>query len=154
MRTRAARKKGSVMVEMALASSILLPLLLGAFQFGYQLYNYNRLCTAVNEGARYASMRTYRCLDSSSVEHVKSGIRNMVAYGTPDPAEGAIPVLPGFTSNKVSVEYSTTASGVPTRVRVGITSFTIDTVVGKFTFNAKPAISYDYLGRYAPEETE
>ena len=52
-------RRGNAMLEFALASSILVPLFAGVFQFGYTLYVYNNLDSAVRGGARYASLRAY-----------------------------------------------------------------------------------------------
>ena len=46
------------MVEFALGSSLLVAAFTGTFQFGYTFYVYNNIETAVNNGAKYAALRT------------------------------------------------------------------------------------------------
>ena len=71
------------MIEFALASSVLIPLFLGTFQFGYTFYVYNMLCSQIHAGARYASMRTFRCNSNTSITAFKTQVKNMVRFGNP-----------------------------------------------------------------------
>ena len=53
------RRAGNIMLEFAIGSSLLVAAFAGTFQFGYTFYAYNKLATAVNDGARYAALRPY-----------------------------------------------------------------------------------------------
>src|SRR4051812_33365542 len=110
------KRKGSAMVELALSTGVMVPCLAGAFQFGYGLYTYNRLESAVANGARYGAIRTYRALSGATdLAKVNLAIQNVAVYGAASPATGAIPVVPGLTTDKVNVSWSYT-SGFPSSV--------------------------------------
>src|SRR5712692_1252434 len=81
-------RRGSALVEFAGSLILLSIMFAGIFQTGYTFYNYNALVNAVRSGARYASLQP---LGSSNTnpEFAKS-VRNMVVYGEPAPAAGAI----------------------------------------------------------------
>jgi Flp pilus assembly protein TadG len=148
------KRRGSAIIEFAVAATVLLPCLFGCFQFGYTLYRYNLLCSSVADGARYAAYRTYRSATSSSITNGQTAIKNMVVYGSTTPGENAVPVVPGLSRANVGVTYVLRSTGLPESVEVSISSYTLDAVVKSFTLTGKPAVSYPYMGRYAPEETE
>src|SRR5712672_877880 len=83
-KTRLGARRGNAMVEFALASTILIPLFIGTFQFGYTFYVYNLLSTQIGAGARYTSTRTFRCSDAASIAKFKTAVGNMVRFGNPD----------------------------------------------------------------------
>src|SRR4051794_8548845 len=96
-------RRGNAMLEFGLASLVLIPLFLGTFQFGYTFYVYNLLSTQIRAGARYASLRTFRCSNSAGITAFKTAVANMVVYG--DPTGTATTVLvPGLTTAGVDVE--------------------------------------------------
>ena len=147
-------KRGNAMLEFALSASVLIPCLAGTFQFGYGLYTYNRLQSATGDGGRYAALRTYRCKSGATdLTKVQLAVQNMVVYGTPAPTGDSVPVVNGLTTGNVNVQFNLT-SGVPTSVTVNISSFTIDTVFTSYTLTGKPVVTFPYIGRYAPEESE
>jgi Flp pilus assembly protein TadG len=154
MNSKNRRRRGNAAIEFAIASTVLLPSMFGAFQFGYGLYTYNLLCSAVSNGARYAAYRTYRSATGGSVENGKAAIRNLVVYGTVAPTDSTLPVVPRLTTSAVSVSYVLTPEGVPNKVTVAINSFRIETVARNFTLTGKPQVTYPFMGRYAPEESE
>src|SRR5947209_3665853 len=92
-------RRGNAMVEFALASTVLIPVFFGTFQFGYTFYVYNLLCTQINAGAKYAATRTFRCADSTSITKFKTAVANMVRFGNPD-GTGAL-IQPGLTAGEV-----------------------------------------------------
>ncbi len=59
MRLGRRAERGNAMIEFALSFGLLFAVFSGVFQFGYALYVYNSLESAVRAGARYASQRTY-----------------------------------------------------------------------------------------------
>jgi Flp pilus assembly protein TadG len=159
------RRKGNLIVELALASSLMVPLLAGTFQFGYSLYVYNNLQNAARAGARFASLRTYTSTTATPAADYTNEVKNMVVYGDPIPAGytsnngngngngngggstntiTAPPVLRGLTTN--NVEVTVTMNGtVPGTVTVRIINFTVDGLFNQFTFQ-KPAVTYTYNG--------
>lgn len=152
-RHRCRRRRGNAMIEFALATSLLIPAFSGVFQFGYTLYQYNLLSSAVTNGARYASNRTYRALSGGAdLTKVKLATQNVVVYGSP--AGGSIPQARGLTTSNVNVSFTTSSTGVPLTVKVAITNFTVNGIFKSYTFNNSPVITFPYTGRYAPEEAE
>ena len=148
-------ERGNAAVEFALSSTVLILSFAGAFQFGFGFYRYNMLESAVANGAKYASVRTYRCLrGETDVAKIRASVKNMVVYGTPTPTASTRPVMPGLDPGFISVQYTVDALQVPESVRVGIQTFTIDAVFKQFTFTGKPYVTFPYLGRYAPQESE
>jgi hypothetical protein len=141
------------MIEFALASTIVVPLFLGTFQYGYTFYVYNLLCTQMRAGARYASLKTFKCSD---IPGFKAAVQNMVMYGNPD-GTGAL-IEPGLTASQLDVEVkdvngnNADATHVPSYVTVSTLNYSVNAVVTSFTFNNKPIVRFPYLGRYAPGE--
>jgi hypothetical protein len=141
------------MVELAACAGVMVACLAGTFQFGYTFYVYNQLVTAVGNGARYASARTYRSASSRDIEKGNDAIRNMVVYGDTHPAAGATPVVPGLKPEEVEVKWILVA-GKPEFVDVAINHHQVNAVFGSFTFAGRPRVEFPYLGRYAPAESE
>ena len=148
------RRRGSAIVEFALASGILIPAMAGTFQFGYSYYQYDQLQAAVTNGTQYAANRTYRTLSGATdLTKVKNAVKNMVVYGNPAPANNAVPLVKGLTTSQVVVTYTLT-NNEPTSVKVNINGFQINAFFKRYTFTDKPVATYPYTGRYAPEESE
>jgi Flp pilus assembly protein TadG len=145
-------RRGNAMVEFALAAPLLVSIVTGTFQFGYTFFVYNQLQSAVRAGARYGSLRDYQSDGASCVTAVKDSVRNMVVYGTPAPDAGASPIVRGFSTSNVTVDFAPDAKGVPTIVSVSVNAFTIDGLFAKFTLTGKPFAQVPYSGRYAPSE--
>ena len=66
MNLRSTRRRGNALIELALATALMVPILIGTFEFGYTFYVYNLLSTQVRGGSRYASFRTFRSQDAAS----------------------------------------------------------------------------------------
>ncbi len=148
-------ERGNAMVEFALASVVLIPVMTGAFQFGYSFYTYNLLQSAVSNGGRYAAFRTYRCLNGATdVTKVKQAIQNMCVYGTPSPSGADKPVVAGLAPSNIDVTFTLSSTQVPTAVSVSVNRFTVKAIFKNYTLTGKPKLSLPYLGRYAPEESE
>jgi Flp pilus assembly protein TadG len=139
-------RKGSVMLEFAAGSGLLLAAFAGTFQFGYTFYLYNSLATAVNDGAHYAALRTYDSSSSTPSNTFQTAVQNMVVYGSP--AGGTTPIAPGLTTSNVTLTVTFTNS-VPTAMTVAITGYQIDAIFAQNTFN-KPQFTYPYQGIYSP----
>ena len=162
LKIRSRSRRGNAMVEFALASLILIPIFVGTFQFGYTFYVYNLLCTQMRAGARYASVRTFRCSNADSITNFKANVKNMVRFGNPD-GSGAL-IQPGLKAEQLDVQIKdrtgvvdADATHVPAYVIVSTstaTPYTVDAVFTTFTFSGKPVVRFPYIGEFAPAETE
>ena len=130
--SRFGSRRGNAMVEFALV--------------------YNQLQMAVRSGTRYGSLRDYQSDGASCVSSVEDSVKNVVVYGSPNPAAGSIPIVRGLSTSNVDVDFAPDAKGVPTIVTVSVSSFTVDGLFAKFTFQGKPWAQVPYGGRYAPNE--
>ena len=152
---RARKQSGHVILELALASGVMLTALGGTFQFGYSFYVYNQLVTAVGNGARYASTRTYRAATPGDLEKGRTAIRNMVLFGDPHPGQGSWPVAAGLTPANVRVDWIETGAGAPpTAVRISIVGYHVDAVFGAMSMDGRPDVQFPFLGQYAPTGKE
>ncbi|MBI1895050.1 MAG: pilus assembly protein [Acidobacteria bacterium] len=140
-------QRGNAMIELAIASAVILPLFAGTFQFGYALFNYNKLQGAVRAGARYASVRAYDSSTETPSAAFTAAVRNVVVYGSP--AGGTQPIVTGLTTDMVNVS-ATVVSGVPDTVKVSISEIPIDLVFTTIRLTGKPVAKFRYSGRYAP----
>src|SRR5260370_5237497 len=140
-------RAGNVMLEFALGSGLLVAAFGGTFGFGYTFYQYNSLANAVNDGARYASLRPYNSTTTTPKQDFLLAVKNMVVYG--NPAGGITPVAPGLTTDQVNLTPVFT-SGVPTAMTVYISGYQIDAMFAKNTLNNKPQVTYPYVGIYSP----
>ena len=148
------QQRGHVMLELAVAASVMVSCLAGTFQFGYTFYVYDQLVTAVGNGARYAAQRTYRGASALDIERGNLAIRNLVVYGDAQPAPDAAPVVRNLKPENVEVRWTLNAEGAPVAVDVTIRNFAVDAVFKSFTFDGRPAVEFPYVGRYAPAESE
>lgn len=135
---------GNALVELAVCSTVLVPLFAGIFQFGYGFYNYNRVVSSVRTGARYASLRKY---DTSADADYRTAVKNMVVYG--NQAGGTTPIVTGVAASQVDVSFSP-AVGPPDTVTVKLNTWTLNTLFKTFTFPNKPAVTFRYTGIYIP----
>jgi Flp pilus assembly protein TadG len=154
MRIARGNRKGNALVEFAIGSSILIPCLAGTFQFGYGFYTYNRIESAIADGARYASLRTYRCLSVGDINKVKTAIRNVTVYGSPNPTNTSRRLVPELTVDRVAVDYRLNSLNIPLDVTVRANGVQINAVFARFTLRDKPRVTFPFIGRYAPEESE
>src|SRR5262245_5957235 len=104
--TRRKAQTGSAVLEFALGSSICIALFTGTFSFGYAFYGYNKLETAVRNGARYGALLVYSSnaptVDSAPSSAFATAVQNVTVYGNPSPGEGAAAVVPGLTPANVA----------------------------------------------------
>jgi hypothetical protein len=141
------RNRGSSLLEFAVATGILVPLFTGTFQFGYTLFVYNDLQSAVRGGARYASMRSYDSASSAPSAGFLAAVRNMVVYGNADGT--GKPVAPGLAAANVEVLPNMNGAA-PESITVEITGYSVNAVFTSFTFNGKPSATFSYTGTPAP----
>ena len=144
---RSNRERGNAMVEFAIAFGLLFPVFAGCFQFGYALYIYNEMQTAVRAGARYASLRTYNSANSTPSSDYLAAVQNTIVYG--DPSGGTTPIVPGLAPSNVTVGVVFDA-GVPRQVTVAIENYRANAVVAMMDFATKPRVTVPYVGRFDP----
>lgn len=144
---RGRRQRGSAALEFALGSGVLLSMFAGTFQFGYTFYQYNALANAVNTGAQFAAMRKYDSASSTPTSAFSTAVKNVVVYG--NPAGTGTPIVPGLTPSHVNLTV-TFVNNVPSRMRVAINGYTINSVFTTTNCTNKPSFSYPYYGIYQP----
>jgi Flp pilus assembly protein TadG len=147
MRLDRRTERGNAMIEFALSFGLLFTVFAGVFQFGYALYIYNSLESAVRAGVRYASLRTYDSATATPSSAYLTAVQNMAVYG--NPAGSGQSVVPGLTPANVTLTVSMDHN-VPVLVAVGITNYTISAVIRSFTLTNKPKAAFPYMGRFAP----
>ena len=140
------------MLELAIGATVLVSCFGWCFQYGYTFYRYNALITAVNAGARYASLAPYDSLTPTPSSAFSTAVKNVVVYG--NPAGGSTPVVPGLTTGAVTllVTFTTSSSStdVPDYMTVSISTFSIPAIFKTVTFTGKPKVKYRYQGFYSP----
>jgi Flp pilus assembly protein TadG len=142
MRRNQKRTRGSALLECAVGFGVFLALFSGVWEFGYSFYLYNKLETAVRNGARYASLAAY---DNPNGNSFKQRVRQMTVYGDPNATSGT-PAAPELTTDRIVV--SEVKNGVmPTSVTVEVDNFTLNAFFTKFTLRNKPRVRFDYAGQ-------
>lgn len=141
------RRSGIALIEFALGSSVLLAAFSGTFELGYTLIQYDRLETAVAQGAQYASLVPYDSATPTPSAAFLLCVRNMVLYGSP--ATGTTPVVSGLTADNIILTVTFT-NGVPSSMKVAVTGYTVNALFGIYTLNGKPAATFPYHGVWAP----
>jgi len=140
---RAKPDRGSAILEFALGFMLLWTMLAGVFQFGYPLYVYDALNSAVADGAAFASRADF---DASSAGTFSAQVKNMVVYGSP--TGGGQALVSRLTAANVSVTWTVDAAGVPQTVTVRIVDFPVYAVFKSFTLANKPACTVRFGGRF------
>jgi Flp pilus assembly protein TadG len=140
-------RRGNAMLELAIATGILVPTFTGVFQFGYTFFVYNSLGSAVRGGARYASIRTYDSSSSNPSVSFDTAVKNMVVFG--NPAGTGSPISPGLTVGHVQV-LPNMKGAIPRSITVRINGYTVNAIFKATTFNAKPSTTFEYMGTPAP----
>ena len=99
--------------------------------------------------ARFAALRNYDAVSTTPSSAFSTAVKNVVVYGTPSPANNATPVVPGLTTNKVTltVDFSL---GVPTGMTVAITGYQINGLFRKVTLDNKPKVRYSFQALWNP----
>jgi hypothetical protein len=101
----------------------------------------------VNTGAQFAAMRKYDSGSSTPSTAFSTAVKNVVVYGNPN-GTGS-PLVPGLTTSHVNLGV-TFVNGVPSRVRVWINGYTIDSIFTTTNCTNKPSFTYPYYGIYQP----
>jgi Flp pilus assembly protein TadG len=72
---------GSELIEFGLTLPLLLLLVLGMFEFGFMLQEYEVLTNAAREGARVAALPTYSATDTARVNNATARINDYLTAG-------------------------------------------------------------------------
>ncbi len=137
-------QRGNGAIEFALGFSVLFACFSGVFQYGYTMYIYNGLQSAVANGGAFAS-RTNYCADKAA--DFDTQIQQMVVYGDPTLSSG-MNTVPGLTTSNVTI--TPTPATFPQAITVAITDYTANALFSTFKFTNKPAVTMTYLGNYQP----
>lgn len=137
-------ERGNAMLEFAVGFSVLWLLFSGVFAFGYTLYVYNALQTAVRNAATLASRSDFDSTGGGAAFVARA--KNMAVYGSP--GGGSAVLVPKLTPANVSITWVADSAGVPKTITVAITGYTIDAVFRSFTFNNKPSLTVSYAGSF------
>jgi hypothetical protein len=132
------RERGNALVEFALSATLLASVFTGIFQFGYAMFAFENLVTAVRGGARFAAA------SDCTAANYQTQVKNMVVYG--QPTAGTEPVIPGLTAANVEVVFTPGGGGVPEEVTVRIVNFGVNAIFRIFTFHQKPSTTFPYNG--------
>jgi hypothetical protein len=127
-------------VEFALAFALLWTGLAGIFQFSHAIYVYNALTIAVTNGSHYAAGVDF---DSGTQMFVQK-IRSAVVYGNPQGT--GQPLVPGLSTNHVSVTWTSDAMGVPQTITTSIQGYSVNAVFTTFTWTGKPSMTVRFMG--------
>lgn len=139
-RNRSSRR-GNGALEFAIGFSLLWGVFAGVFQYGYSIYVYSALQSAVTDGATFASRATYCAANTTFVDQIKG----IVVYGDPTVTTG-YKTVPGLDINKVDVIAEPAA--FPQTITVRIHDFT--PLFQSITYTGKPTVTMMYLGNYQP----
>jgi TadE-like protein len=134
-------RSGSALIEFAFSLMMLSAMFTGIFQVGFTFYSYNAMVNAVSAGARYASLQPAGLTDPE----IAKSVRNMVVYGDPAPVQGAKPVVPGLTTEHVTLILG------PTTATVTIRDFEIDALFSKVKLDGRPTVTFPIRGQVAKE---
>ena len=134
------RQRGNGALEFAIGFSLLWACFAGVFQYGYSMYVYNALQSAVVDGATFASRATYCATKTTFVDNIKG----IVVHG--DPTDTSVLTVPGLTT--ANVDVIATPATFPQTITVRIIDFT--PLFQSIKFTNKPAVTMMYLGNYQP----
>ena len=145
---RSKSQGGNVMIEFALGSILLVTMFTGSFQYAYSFYQYNTLENSVRAAAQFAQQAAYGSATADLPSCYSGPIKNIIIYGDPNTSSGT-PVLPGLGTSNISITM-TFVSGAPSSVTVGISSYTLNAIMGSTTLTNKPQVTMPYIGRWSP----
>ena len=138
------RRRGSVIVEFALAFPLLFAFLGGMFQFGYAFHIYNQIQSAIRNAGRYAATADFD--GEAGGAAFRTGVRNMAVFG--NPAGGTVPVAAGLATGNIAVAWQADGAGIPQVVSVTLNDFTLNGIWGSFVITGRPRSTFIYLGQF------
>ena len=99
------RKRGAVLVEMALVTPILVVLMLATADLTRAFIEHNTVTKAVRNGARYVAAKAFE--GTTGLVDINATLvnetQNLVVFGSTSPPGGASPVVPGLTLANITV---------------------------------------------------
>ena len=144
MRRGDRHRRGSAFVEFALSAMLMFTLCGGVFQFGYSMYVYAQLTSAVRAAARHAAVRSYDSTTATPSSAYATAVKNVAVFGSPTQTT-ATRAVRGLTPANVRISV-TMNGGVARQVEVSIINFQVDAIFGSITFNGKPSSTFPYNG--------
>lgn len=106
---------GGTLIEFTIVASVFFLMLVAIVAAGNLYYTHNALVEATRRGARYAVLHP-----AGST----SDVRNVVLYGTPTPAAGAITLVYNLQPGNVTVDYA----------GLGVAAGTVTVTIENYTF--------------------
>lgn len=107
-------ERGAALIELAIGATVFFTAVFAILEFSRLLWTHNALADAARRGTRYAAVNLQNA----------TNVKNVVVYGEPNPAEGAIPVVNGLTTSNVEVVYSGNFGVKQGTVSIRITGYT------------------------------
>jgi len=139
-------RRGSGLLEFALGLPALVLLVAGLSQLTYSVWVYNRLASAVRDGARYAAATSF-----DEPGHRFAGrVKNVVVYGQPAPGPAAAPLAPGLQPGNVRVSWSRDAAGAPRTVTVSVSGYRLPALLQWIELSGRPRATARFLGCWKP----
>lgn len=99
LRFKQLAENGATLIEFSIAATVFFIALFGVLEVSRLLWTHNALTEAVRSGSRYA------VLHQQSQQSI-TDVTSLVVYGTVSPVQGAQSIVPGLTTNMVTVTYA------------------------------------------------
>lgn len=112
---------GATLLEFSIAATVFFMALFGVLEVSRLFWVHNVLTEAVRNGSRYAVLH-------QKTQQSITDVTALIVYGTVSPAQGAQAVVPGLTTNMVTVTYSNDFG-----VKLGTATVTITGYVFNFS---------------------
>lgn len=150
-------RTGNAMLEFAIGATVLVTVVLSAFQYGYIFYQYNALTNSVRNAALFGAAYPYLTSCNTPDATWLLRTKNVAVYGNAAGTGSAL--LPGLTTG--NIQYNVDSVGVcgsgggigtfrPTEVTIFVSGYTINGLFGNYVTSNKPQASYPYHGYYDP----
>ena len=135
------------MVEFCVGAALLFATFAGTFTYGYTFLQYNKLESAVVQGARYASMIPYDSATTTPSAAFLTSVQNMALYGSP--IAGEAPSVSGLTAGNINLTVIF-ANGTPSTMAVWVKGYTVNSLFGSARLANKPKATFPYHGIWSP----
>ncbi len=127
------RRKGTALIEFAGSLVLISTVFTGVFQLGQSFYTYNRLVSAVRQGARFASLQPEAALRADAVQ-------KLIVYGDTDPAPNAAPLITGLSERNVQLIVA------GHKATVMIRGFALSGIFSSTTLDGRPSVTFPITG--------
>ena len=145
-------RAGNAMLEFAIGATVLVTVVLSAFQFGYIFYQYNALYNNVRNAALFGAMYPYLNQCDTPDAAWLTATQNVAVYGNPGGTGSAL--MTGLTTSNIAydIDYVGTCNTTfrPSEVTIYVSGYTINGLFGNYTTTNKPQATYPYHGFYDP----